>query len=109
MRLATISNGQDLPLDADDEDQLGLGGDVEGAILLGSASEANLLALVVAVLLDVLLGTLEDDATLLLVGLEDMSARFCAMPHCVCGARNPPQSSIRPERWLSLATALTEV
>jgi len=63
--------GRDLvdTLDADDEDQLGLSRDVEGAILLGEAGEANFLALTVAVLLDVLLSTLEDDATLLLVGL----------------------------------------
>jgi len=56
-------------LDADKEDQLGLGGDVERAILLGSARETDLLTLAIAVLLDVLLGTLEDDAALLLVGL----------------------------------------
>lgn len=60
-------------LDADDEDQLGLGRDVERAILLGSAGEADLLALGVTVLLDVLLSTLEDDATLLLVGLDLIS------------------------------------
>jgi len=56
-------------LDADDEDELGLGGDVERAILLGETGETDLLALVLTVLLDVLLGTLEDDATLLLAGL----------------------------------------
>lgn len=56
-------------LDADQEDQLALSRDVEGAILLGSTSKADLLALSIAVLLDVLLSTLEDDATLLLVGL----------------------------------------
>jgi len=55
--------------DADQEDQLGLGGDVEGALLLGNAGKADLLALGIAVLLDVLLGTLEDDAALLLVDL----------------------------------------
>jgi hypothetical protein len=60
----------DLPLDADQEDQLGLGGDVEGALLLGNAGKADLLALGIAVLLDVLLGTLEDDAALLLVDLD---------------------------------------
>jgi hypothetical protein len=56
-------------LDADQEDQVALGRDVEGAILLGNASEADLLALGITVLLDVLLSTLEDDATLLLVDL----------------------------------------
>lgn len=56
-------------LDADDEDQLGLSRDVEGTILLGNPVQADLLALGIAVLLDVLLGTLEDNAALLLVGL----------------------------------------
>lgn len=57
-------------LDADDEDQLLLGGDVEVALLLGNAEEANLLTLSIAVLSNVLLSTLENDATLLLVGLS---------------------------------------
>lgn len=56
-------------LDADKEDQVGLSGNVGGVVLAGNAGEADLLALCVAVLLDVLLSTLEDDATLLLVGL----------------------------------------
>ena len=59
----------DLPLDTDNEDQLLLGRDIEGAILLGQAVEADLLALLVTVLLHVLLGTLEDDTALLLLGL----------------------------------------
>lgn len=58
-----------LPLDTDQEDQLGLGRDVERAVLLGNARKTDLLALGITVLLDVLLGTLEDDATLLLVDL----------------------------------------
>ena len=37
--------------------------------MLGEAHETDLLALSIAVLLNVLLGTLEDDTTLLLVGL----------------------------------------
>ena len=43
--------------------------------MLGDAGEANLLALRISVLLDILLGTLEDDATLLLVGLSSALAR----------------------------------
>lgn len=58
-----------LPLDADNKDQLGLLRDVEGAILPGETGEADLLALSVTVLLDVLLSTLENDGALLLVGL----------------------------------------
>jgi hypothetical protein len=58
-----------LPLDANNEDNLGLSRDVEGALLLGLTGKADLLALSLAVLLDVLLGALEDSFTLLLVGL----------------------------------------
>lgn len=61
--------GENIPLDTDDEDELGLLRDVELAALLGNASKTDLLTLSIAVLLDVLLGTLEDDTTLLLVGL----------------------------------------
>jgi hypothetical protein len=56
-------------LDADNEDDLGLGSDEERSLLLGLAGEADLLTLGIAVLLDVLLSTLEDSVTLLLVGL----------------------------------------
>ena len=59
----------DIPLDADNEDDLGLGRDVVRAGLLSLTSKADLLTLLVAVLLDVRLGTLEDDLALLLVGL----------------------------------------
>lgn len=56
-------------LDADNEGELGLSRDVVRALLLGNAVKADLLALSVAVLLDVGLGALEDDLALLLVGL----------------------------------------
>lgn len=65
-------------LDADDEDELLLGGDVEGTIVLGNALKADLLALGVTVLLNVLLGTLEDDGTLLLVGLNEAQLASCS-------------------------------
>lgn len=55
-------------LDTDDEDQLGLSGNVGRVVGLGGAAKADLLTLSAAVLLNVLLSTLEDDATLLLVG-----------------------------------------
>jgi hypothetical protein len=55
-------------LDTDDEDQVGLGGDVGRVLRLGNAVKTDLLTLSIAVLLDVLLSTLEDDLTLLLVG-----------------------------------------
>ena len=58
-------------LDTDDECKLGLSWNVEGALGLGQTVKSNLLALCVAVLLDVLLGALEDDLALLLVGLVE--------------------------------------
>lgn len=61
-----------VPLDADKEDQLVLGKHVEVAFLLGDTVEADLLTLGIAVLLDVLLSTLEDDGALLLVELSRM-------------------------------------
>ena len=90
-------------LDADQEDELGLSGDVERAILLGGALEADLLALNVAVLLDVGLGALEDDSTLLLVGLLiEVSNEF----RKIQASSNSPllRCNVRPERWY-LATA----
>ena len=42
---------------------------MERSLLLGKATKADLLALCITVLLDVLLSTLEDDTALLLVGL----------------------------------------
>lgn len=61
---------KDIPLDTDNEDQLGLVINVEVTLLAGSAGQADLLTLSIAVLLDVGLSALEDNATLLLVGLE---------------------------------------
>jgi hypothetical protein len=65
-------------LDTDNEDQLGLVVNVEVALSTGSAGQADLLTLSVAVLLNVGLSALEDDATLLLVGLLNsrVSRRF---------------------------------
>lgn len=61
-------------LDAGDEDELGLGRDVVRTLGLGDASKTDLLTLVVAVLLDVGLGALEDLLTLGL-GLLLMTVR----------------------------------
>ena len=57
-------------LDADNESELGLSGDEEGAILLGLALGLDNVALGLDVLLVVLLGALEDGLALLLVGLR---------------------------------------
>lgn len=56
-------------LDTDNEDELGLSRDIEGTLLLAQTSQADLLTLSITVLLDIRLGTLEDDSTLALVGL----------------------------------------
>ena len=67
-----VVTGSDLPLDTDDEEESLLGINLELARLLGNPVQADLLTLSVAVLLNVLLSTLEDHATLLLVGLYDI-------------------------------------
>jgi len=56
-------------LNTNNKDQFLLGWDVERTILLGQTLKTNLLTLCVAVFLHILLGTLEDDTTLLLLGL----------------------------------------
>ena len=66
---------RDIPLDTDNEDQLGLVINVEVTLLAGSAGQADLLTLSLAVLLDVGLSTLEDNATVLRVGLEGNSSQ----------------------------------
>lgn len=66
--------GHDIPLDTDNEDQLGLVINVEVTLLAGSAGQADLLTLSIAVLLDVGLSALEDDTTLLLVGLLNLES-----------------------------------
>jgi hypothetical protein len=58
------------PLNTDNKDQLVLSRNVVRAIKLGNTAKTDLLALCVAVLLDVLLSTLEDDTTLLLLSLS---------------------------------------
>lgn len=60
---------RDAPLGAHDKVDLGLGRDVEVAVGLGLPPQADLLALLLVVLVDVLLGTLEDDRALGLAGL----------------------------------------
>lgn len=63
-------------LDTDNEDKLGLSRDVEAALFLGKTVQTDLLLLLLTVLLDVLLSTLEDDLALLLVGLITESVKI---------------------------------
>jgi len=56
-------------LDANNEGELGLSWNIEGTLGLSQTVQTDLLALCVAVLLDVLLSALEDNLALLLVGL----------------------------------------
>ena len=60
----------DAPLDADDEDELGLSLDVEGVVLLRGALGLDEVALLLAILLGVLGGALRDGLALLFVGLR---------------------------------------
>lgn len=66
-------------LDAHDKVDLGLGGDVEVAAGLGLTLQANLLTLGLLVLVDVLLGALEDDLTLGLAGLASLEGSRTAL------------------------------
>jgi hypothetical protein len=59
-----------VPLDADDEDEPGLGGDEERVLLLRLPLGVDYIALGLEVLLVVLAGALVDDAALLLGGLR---------------------------------------
>ena len=63
-----------LPLDADNEDESGFGRHVVRALLLAQASQTDLLALGLTILLDILLGPLENNAALLFVGLFDFES-----------------------------------
>jgi len=56
-------------LDTNNEDQLILGWNIVGTILLREAGKTNLLTLLITVFLHILLGTLEDNTTLLLLSL----------------------------------------
>lgn len=58
-----------IPLDADDENQFGLGWDIEVPFLFGEAFQTNLFAFGILVFLDVCLRTLENYFTLRLCSL----------------------------------------
>lgn len=84
-------------LDTDDEGKLGLGGNVEVASSLGLATETDLVALLGAVLADVLVSALEDDLALSLAGLsntinEDMLISLSLMDPTL-------PSEIAPTEW----------
>lgn len=66
----TTATRENVPTDADDESELSLGLEEEVTALLGLSPELHQRALLVAVLLHVLLGTLEDDLALDLVLLH---------------------------------------
>jgi hypothetical protein len=86
-------------LDAGNEDELGLGRDVVRALGLGDAGKTDLLTLVVAVLLDVGLGALEDllalGLGLLFMTVSDGS-REAMLIEC------EEVRFLRSERWLTL-------
>jgi hypothetical protein len=64
------SDGVDT-LDTDNEDKLGLGGNVEVTVGLGLATETDLIGLLGTVLTDVLVSTLEDDVALSTLSLGE--------------------------------------
>ncbi len=64
-------------LQSNDKGELGLLGNVEGALGLGSTSKTDHVTFLGAVLLDIGLGTLEDDLSLGLVVLLNMRSMVC--------------------------------
>jgi hypothetical protein len=88
-------------LDTDDEGELVLGRDVKLVLLLGLTLQADLLTVGIAVLLDVLLSTLEDDLALLLALVYAWSA-FARVTSCAMNSTRGDR--IIPERWLTTAT-----
>lgn len=87
-----------IPLDADNEDQASLSGDVGRVVGAGNAGETDLLALSIAVLLDVLLSTLEDDLALLLAALLKLLAPVSKIDAKMKWLN---QAKFRPERRLT--------
>lgn len=78
-------------LDADDEDELGLRGDVEGAVFLGVAGDADFLTLGFTVLFYVLFGALEDDVALLFVLLGSFTDMLAPVKRRGTGVREISQ------------------
>lgn len=72
MRNRNYQNKRSLPSNADDKGELVLRGHVEVAVLLRLLLHADLVALLRAVLRDVLLSTLEDERLLSIAGLGNM-------------------------------------
>jgi len=92
------------PLDTHDEVNLGLSGDVEVSVSLGLPLQADLLSLLLLVVVDVLLGALEDDSALGLASLlstNKMNFRQFIVHFCPNSSNsfflNFPQQSSRVE------------
>ena len=99
-RSGTTDDGLDLPLDSDNKVDLGLGRDVVVTGLSGLSPQSDLLLFTVQVLLDILVGSLEDDLSGGLSGLtgkgvSNRSTTFVAPP------RPRARASFSPERWLT--------
>lgn len=98
--------GHDIPLDTDNEDQLGLVINVEVTLLAGSAGQADLLTLSIAVLLDVGLSALEDDTTLLLVGLLNLELAGDSK-RCWCEINSGGIQRCQPRKMVNNPTTST--
>jgi hypothetical protein len=70
-RFKTLRLLEHSPLDADSKDELRLSGDVERSVTLRGTLGLNEVALRLAILGGILLGALEEDGALLLVGLRE--------------------------------------
>ena len=90
-----------LPLDTHNEDKLGFRRDIVGSFLLAQAMKSNFLTLCVTVLLNVALGALEDDTTLLLSSLLDKTRSANHFYSVWKIASSIVSNDISPERWLT--------
>lgn len=91
-----------IPLDTDNENQLGLVWNVERAVLLADAGKTDLLALSITVFLNIGFRALEDDATLLLVGLNGDTSQYKRISNNLkLYTRQVLSTNFSPERWLT--------
>ena len=104
--MSTRGGGCNIPLDTNNENQLGLIVNVEVALLASDASQTDLLTLSVTVLLHVGFGALEDNAALLLVGL-DKSRVSSGFNSILLGGLQMASTMYQPRKMVNKATTST--
>jgi len=87
-------------LKTDNEDQLGLSGNIVVTVGLGLAAETDLLLFLGAVLANVLVSTLEDNASLGTLGLAELSLLGCSLGSGLLGSLSLLQEGLGDENVL---------